>query len=272
MVGSGGNAQTVAGFEFGGCPMIKKEIRPYWKEIIRKTRQGKKISPLLKVTYKGQIFDQIIAQWAKDLEVADRAIGRAIGLRSRMAGNDWTEDNDDYIALCKWIETGLDGLRQWNSESGYYPIKPQTLESGVLDHIAAQLDWKQMNTVRNNLTHSILECDPSEVQLFADEVLPDLRTLLGLIRIHPQTVKYGSPIVAPVYEHGYLREITKPLDMEEGARFEIGSCVVCISYDDFYVPRIIFVGHDSNGHQWNGTLHNEHERLGPMVFVPCLRT
>ena len=46
--------------------MIKKEIRPYWKEIIRKTRQGKKISPLLKVTYKGQIFDQIIAQWAKD--------------------------------------------------------------------------------------------------------------------------------------------------------------------------------------------------------------
>ena len=241
--------------------MMQTEKRRYWREVITKMRRCEPVEALPMVSHKGELFDRIIYQWVEDLQTAASSIDRAIALRGRLGAGEWGMSDPDYTAMCKWVETGLDRLRQWDSESGWYPCRPKEDEIGVLSYIAAQLDWKGMRTLRNNLAHSFAACDPAEVKAILESLLGDLQRLLGLIRICPRIIKRGDPFTFPIFSKETMMRLVEPLDAEEGAEFRIGSVLILINYDEVYVPRIGFSGISTSGSLWTGILYNGAEDL-----------
>ena len=122
------------------------------KTYLNKIRKSGKTSTAPLVYYKGTSFDRIIFEWIRDLEKATDAIKKALEIASKMTEEDWSQDNNNYAATCKWIQTGLDSIQQWDSESG----KSATA--------ITSLPWKNLRAFRNNLTHAFQDTPPDEVK------------------------------------------------------------------------------------------------------------
>ena len=213
-------------------------------ETIDKIRKGSKVPPMPFVYYEGHEFDRIIYQWVQDLQNALNAIEKALTIRQSLADDAWNDSSNDYTAMCKWTETALDSLRQWESESGRKDYM------GTLSQVAAKFDWKPLTMFRNNLSHSFTSADPSDVRLVVNEMLPKLKVLLNLIAICPSVTERYKPFTFPLYSLDYLKRMVTPLTIQEGASLEIGSSILDINYDNQYYPRIQFSGYDENGLAW----------------------
>ena len=228
------------------------------KTYLNKIRKSGKTSTAPLVYYKGTSFDRIIFEWIRDLEKATDAIKKALEIASKMTEEDWSQDNNHYAATCKWIQTGLDSIQQWDSESG----KSATA--------ITSLPWKNLRAFRNNLTHAFQDTPPDEVKQVADETLPTLKLLLNLINIRRQPLKRGETDYISVPGIEYLKRHLEPLTIREGTQLgHVGTALIYVGYDERYYPRYIHLtGYQEDGIIWTATPFNDQDTQPESFVIP----
>ena len=105
------------------------------------------------------LWDPIIYRWYSLLRQAQSSMKRALRIRHGMEADDWGLDNNDYVAMCKWMETGIDGIKQWNFES-----------DDIVEDILSGLEWKNVSDLRNALSHSFMESSIAAVKRATKEL------------------------------------------------------------------------------------------------------
>ena len=235
--------------------MARSEYRPDLRETIRNVRKGRPHQfPV--VFHRGQEFDGIIYRWVRDLEVALDSIDRASTIRERISDDEWLTDNDSYVALCKWIETSLDRIQQFDAESG------KTLSQVIA------LPWADLRITRNDMVHAFQQNTPTDAKGLANDSLPQLKQLIELLSIAPKTVQSGQPMKIPAYSLDQLKEDLTPVTIESGAQIGcVGTAYTYVCYDPYYRPHITLSGYQEDGTQWAGMLYNEKETVD-LVYVP----
>ena len=173
----------------------KADLRKRYLENIRK---GRELAPRPLVYHRGTAFDRIIFEWVRGIEKAQEALRRALKLISGMTEADWEKDNLRYAATCKWIQSGLDSIQQWDIESG---------ESATL---IASLPWKDLRVFRNDLTHAFQEMAPRDVKQVAENNLPSLKLMLNLIYLSKQPIKTEDTQHIPVPNLDHLKKHLTP--------------------------------------------------------------
>ena len=235
--------------------MAKREYRPTLGKTIQKIRKGKP-HQLPVVFHRGQEFDGIIFRWVRDLEVALDAIDRALTIRERIPDHEWLTDNDSYVALCKWVETSLDRIQQFDLESG------ETL-SRVIEQ-----PWTDLRITRNDMVHAFQQNSPADVKGLVDDILPQLKRIIELLSISPKTVRNGQPTAIPVFSLDHLKGTLTPTTIEEGTNIgRVGTAYIYVSYDPYYRPHIALSGYEENGAQWTAMLYNEKETVH-LEYIP----
>lgn len=155
--------------------MARSEYRPDLRKTIRNVRKGKR-HQLPVVFHRGQEFDGIIYRWVRDLEVALDSTERALAIGERISDDEWLTDNDSYVALCKWIETSLDRIQQFDAESG------KTFSQVIA------LPWTDLRITRNDMVHAFQQNSPTDAKVLGNDHLPQLKGLIELLSICPKTV------------------------------------------------------------------------------------
>ena len=235
--------------------MAKREYRPDLRKTIQNVRKGIP-HKLPLASHRGREYDGIIYRWVRDLEVALDSIERALSIRERIPEDGWTTDNDSYVALCKWVETSLDRIQQFDLESG------KTL-SQVID-----LPWTDLRTSRNDMVHAFQQKTSTDAKDLVNGYLPQLKQLIELLSIAPKTVQSGQPTIIPIYHMDHLKEDLTPVTIEMGANVgRVGAAYIYVCYDPYYRPHIALSGHQENGTQWTGMLYNEREKVD-LVYIP----
>jgi uncharacterized protein with HEPN domain len=215
--------------------------------------------PLPLVHHRGTTFDRIIFEWVRDIEKAQVAIRKALEISDLMTETEWERDNNNYAAICKWIQSGLDSIQQWNLESG---------ESAT---IIATLRWKDLRVFRNNLSHAFQEMLPEEVKQVAEDTLPDLNLLLNLISLSKRPIKTGETQYISVPKIEYLRRELEPFTIAEGSQLgKIGTALINIGYDERYYPRHVHLnGYQEDGMMWTATPYNDQDvQPGDPFIIP----
>ena len=235
--------------------MARSEYRPDLRKTIGNIRKGKP-HKLPAVFHRGQEFDGIIYRWVRDLEVALDSIDRALAIKERISDDEWLTDNDSYVALCKWIETSLDRIQQFDAES-----------SKTLSQVIA-LPWTDLRITRNDMVHAFQQNTPTDAKVLVNERLPQLKQLIELLSIVPKTVQNGHPTKIPVYSLDHLKENLTPVTVEPGAQVGcIGTAYIYVHYDPYYRPHIALSGYQEDGTQWTAMLYNEKETVNS-TYVP----
>lgn len=152
-------------------------VEPQTQKLIAEIRKGKKpnprllyctdVIPALLSDGSPALWDHIIYRWYSLLRQSQSSMKRALYIRHGMKAEDWDLDNNDYVAMCKWIETGIDGIKQWNYESG-----------NIVEDILSGLEWKNVSDLRNALSHSFVESSVTAVKRATDEWLPEFIFIL----------------------------------------------------------------------------------------------
>ena len=217
------------------------------KRYLERIRKGRQLAPRPLVYHRGATFDRIIFEWIRDIEKAQEALGKALELISRMKETDWEKDNLRYAATCKWIQSGLDSIQQWD------------IESGKSASLIASLPWKDLRVFRNNLSHAFQDMLPKEIKQVAEDNLPNLKLLLNLIYLSRQTIKRGDTQHIPVPNLDHLKKHLHPLTIEEGTHIgKVGTSLIYIGYDERYYPRHVHLsGYQEDGVVWTATPYND---------------
>ena len=235
--------------------MAKSEYRPDLRKTIRNIRKGKP-HQLPVVFHRGQEFDGIIYRWVRDLEDSSDAIDRALAIRERISDDEWLTDNDSYVAMCKWIETSLDRIQQFDAES-----------SKTLSQLIA-LSWTDLRITRNDMVHAFQQNTPTNTKGLVNDRLPQVKQLIELLSIAPKTIESGQPTKIPIYSLDHLKENLIPVTIEPGSQIgRIGTAYIYICYDPYYRPHTTLCGYQEDGTQWTGMLHNEKETVD-FVYIP----
>lgn len=235
--------------------MARSEYRPDLRKTIRDIRKGKP-HQLPIVFHRGQEFDGIIYRWERDLEVALDSIDRALAIRERISDDEWVTNNDSYVALCKWTETSLDRIQQFDAES-----------SKTLSQIIA-LPWTDLRITRNDMVHAFQQNTPTDAKSLVNNCLPQLKQLIELLSITPKTVQNGQPTKIPIYHLDHLKEDLTPVTIKSGAQIGcVGTAYIYVCYDPYYRPHTALSGYQEDGTQWTGMLYNEKETVD-LVYVP----
>ena len=238
--------------------MARQQRRPDLRDTLRKVRKGQPHKLPLAV-HRGREFDGIIYRWVRDLEIAADAFRRSLDIRNRLSEDAWCVDNDSYVALCKWVETGLDRIQQFDAES-----------RKTLSQVLA-LPWADLRIDRNDLAHSFQQDVPVEVKSLTDQHLPQLSRLIELFSVCPKPVKSGEPTVLPVYSLEHLRRNLAPLTVAEGAQIgRVGTAYIYVAYSEWYDPSVTLSGYQEDGVQWTATIHNEREAVD-LTYIPTNR-
>ena len=239
--------------------MTRQQLRPDLRETIRKVRKGQP-HKLPLVVHRGAEFDRIVYYWVRDLELAADAFQRALDIRNGLSEDAWCVDNDSYVALCKWVETGLDRIQQFDLES-----------HKTLSHVLA-LPWSDLRIDRNDIAHAFQQSMPEEVKSLVEQHLPQLNRLIELLSVCPKPIKSGQPTIIPVYSLESLRRNLTPVTVKEGANVgAVGSAYIYVAYDEWYYPHVTLSGYQEDGAYWTGMLHYEGERV-ESIFVPNNRS
>ena len=235
--------------------MARTEYRPDLRKTIQNIRKGKP-HRLPAVFHRGQEFDGIIYRWVRDLEVALDSIDRALAIRERISDDEWLTDNDSYVALCKWTETSLDRVQQFDLESG------KTFSQVIA------LPWMDMRITRNDMVHAFQQNNPTDAKGLVNDRLPQLKQLIELLSISPKTVQSGQPTIIPIYSSDHLKENLTPVTIEPGAQIgHIGTAYIYVCYDPYYRPHITLSGIKRMALNGQAMLYNEKETVG-LKYVP----
>ena len=233
----------------------RREFRPDLRKTIRDIHKGKP-HQLPAIFHRGQEFDGIIYRWVNDLEVALDSIDRALTTKGRIPDNEWSTNNDSYVALCKWVETSLDRIQQFDLESGR-----------TFSQIIA-MPWTDLRTTRNDIVHAFQRNSPEAVKDLVSDTLPQLKRLIQLLSISPKTVQSGQPTAIPVFSLDHLKETLIPLNVEPGATVgRVGTAYLYVCYDPYYRPHIALSGYQEDGTQWTAMLYNEKEPVH-LEYIP----
>ena len=225
------------------------EFRKSPEKRLRRIRKGQDVPPAPIVHANGMEWDRILYLWSQDLDSALMSLGRALKISSTLDDDSWTNSNSDYIAMCKWIQAALDGIQQWDKES----LNPLAM-------IASSLQWPELRTLRNNLTHAFANNVPSDVKRFVDNDLPSLRLLVSLISILPKPRPTGRPSVEVTRLYSaetMAKQGVNPFTPTTGAKFGgVGDCLINIAYDQLYTAHFTFVGYEPSGTLWAAELYH----------------
>lgn len=227
----------------------KHEYRKSPEKRLTNIRQGRDVPPTPIVHAKGMEWDKILHLWWQDLDSALMSLGRALKISSTLDDHGWTNSNSDYVAMCKWIQAALDGIQQWDKES----LHPLAV-------IASSLQWPELRTFRNNLTHAFANNVQSDVKRFVVNDLPSLRLLMSLISILPKPRPTGRPSVEVTRLYSaetMAKQGVDPFTPTTGAKFGgVGDCLIYIAYDQLYFPHFKFVGYEPDGTLWAAELYH----------------
>ena len=176
-----------------------------------------------------------------------------------MTETEWEKDNNNYAAICKWIQSGLDSIQQWD------------LESGGSATMIATLPWKDLRIFRNNLSHAFQEMLPEEVRQVAKDTLPSLKQLLNLVSLSKRPIKTGETQYISVPKIEDLRRELDPFTIAEGSQlWKIGTALINIGYDERYYPRYVHLnGYQEDGMMWTATPYNDQDvQPGDPFIIP----
>lgn len=233
--------------------MVERETQ----RLIARIRKGKEPNPRL--VYRTAVppawfsddsmalWDPIIYRWYSLLRQAQSSMKRALHIRHGMEADDWSFDNNDYVAMCKWIETGIDGIKQWNFES-----------DNNVESILSGLEWKNVSELRNSLSHSFMESSVAALKRATDKWLPEFVVILSSLNFCPvpRTTKGG--FVIPEFKIEAMKRIemlpldiqSKKDDIEAGAKIFYRCSLLYINYDEMYYHHIFYTGYDHFGRHW----------------------
>ena len=228
------------------------------QELIARIRKGKEPNPQL--LYCTDVFpallsdgcpalwDHIIYRWYSLLRNSRLSMKNALDIRHRMKADDWSLDNNDYVAMCKWIETGIDGIKQWNFES-----------DNIVEDILSGLKWENVRKLRNALSHSFMESSVAAVKRATDEWLPEFIFILSNLSLCPAPrIPAKNRFVLPEFKIESMKRVgVLPLDIqckkneiEAGAKISYRCAFFYVHYDKMYRHYIFYTGYDHFGRHW----------------------
>ena len=193
------------------------------------------------------LWDPIIYRWYSLLLQAQSSMKRALRIRHGMEADDWGLDNNDYVAMCKWMETGIDGIKQWNFES-----------DDIVEDILSGLEWKNVSDLRNALSHSFMESSIAAVKRATDEWLPEPVVIVSSLSLCPVPRNSKGGFVIPEFKIEAMKRVEMlPLDVqskkdeiEAGAKIFYRCAFLYINYDEMYHHHIFYAGYDHFGRHW----------------------
>lgn len=234
--------------------MVEREVR----NRIFRIRKGRESHPQLIYRYSDipplemsdnvlALWDPFIHRWYSLLRNASNSIEHALRIRKNMMPCDWNINNSDYVAMCKWIESGIDGIRQWDFES-----------DNIVENILSGLEWKSVSEFRNLLAHSFVDSHPQSVTKASDEWLPELLALLKNSAFCSVTTSKEFGFRIPRLKIEAMKRLgTLPLDaqgrkdeIEAGAKIPHQCARLYFHYDPLYYHYIFYMGYDYFGRHW----------------------
>ena len=172
---------------------------------------------------------------------------RALSIHREIEAHGRDLENNDYVAMCKWVEAGIDGIRQWDFESNH-----------VIKDILSGLEWEHVSNFRNTLSHSFADSSVAVVTEALDEWIPELVALILNLNFCPipRTTQGGFRI--PTLKTASMQRLgISPLDaerrkdeIEAGAKIHHRCARLYIHYDELYYQHIFYKGYDHFGRHW----------------------